>query len=204
MSDVFAALDLTYVRRVQPLGDLIGGFAERWKVRDAGGVVLAVVEEELAIADRLSRLVLSNRFGHQQRHRLQVADAAGRPLFRVLRQPPKLGLDYAEIRGASGAAVGVIALTRPIGSDRLGFGLCDTADTRLGEAVQQGRSVGGGRRAFDIHAADRTRIGQFAATAGRSRSADRVFRLQLTTPLSDPLRTLVYATPIVSYFLLLH
>lgn len=179
----FTSTELVYARRPPPLGDLVGGFAEHWDISTADGAIAATVEESMSALGRAGRF-LSNRFAYQQRHRLRVVDPAGRPLLLIVKPPPRLGLEYAEVRDADGVAAGTVRLIEG------GLGFYDCGDARLGEARKN-------RRTHEMVAADGSAIGEFASTATRGE-----YRLRVADGLGDPLRSLVRAAPIVAHFLL--
>lgn len=180
----FTSTELVYARRPPPLGDLVGGFAEHWDISTADGAIAATVEESMSALGRAGRF-LSNRFAYQQRHRLRIVDPAGGPLLLIVKPPPRLGLEYAEVRDADGVAAGTVRLIEGSG----GLGFYDRGDARLGEARKN-------RRTHEMFAADGSPIGEFAGTATRGG-----YRFRVAGGLGDPLRSLVRAAPIVAHFL---
>jgi hypothetical protein len=192
----FTSTELVYARRRPPFGDLVGGFPEHWDICDSGGAIVATIEENMSPLGRAARF-LSSRFAYQQRHRLEVLDSSGRPLLVIVKPPPKLGLEYAEVRSADGAGTGTVRLIRPEGSDFPGLGLYDRHDTRLAEARENRKKAGApGHRTYEVSTGDGGMIGEFASTTTRGD-----YRLRAADGLAEPLRSLMRAAPVVGYYL---
>lgn len=202
MPSLFGSNDLVYARCPSGVGDLVGGGRERWEVSGLDGTIVATVEETDLTALRRAGRFLNNLFPDQQRRRLEMRDSSsGRTQFEVLTQPPKLGLEYAEIRAADGPPAGSVRLIRPDGSDHFGLGFFDVQDNRLGVArYARKKTAGSGHPTLDLLAADGTVIGEFASTKSRAGSGPTGYRMTITETLPEPLRSLVYAAPIVRHF----
>jgi hypothetical protein len=201
-NDPFRTTELLYARRWAGLGELVGGGDERWEISDTNGrAVATVVETDLTMLRRVGRF-LNNLFPDQQRRRLEVQDSASRTLFTIIRVPPKLGLEYAEVWMGDGSPAGTIRLIRPDGSDRPGLGFYNPRDERLGEIRHSQESTRAtGHSTSAILAADGTKIGRLANTKTRGGGGPDGYRLRISQDLPDPLRSLVYASPVVRYFI---
>lgn len=194
--DLFDAADLLYARRTPRSRG-----RERWEISYDGDVLATVVETRLTVLDHAGRL-LTNLFPAQQRHRLEVRALDEEILFGVVRQPPRLGLEYADVRTGDGSPVGTVRLVRTGKDDGLGLGLYDTRDTRVGEARPDGDgTAASGHRTFALIGADGTRIGRFASTTTCDGAGPVGYHLTVTGAPPEPLRTLVYATPIARFFM---
>ena len=201
MSDLFGTPELLYARRSPGLGELLGGGDEHWEIVDANNqAVGSVVETDLTVLRRAGRF-LNNLFPNQQRRQLEVRDGTGQVLFAIIKPTPKLGLEYAEVRTASGAPVGTVRLIGVDGQDLLGLGLFGVDDERLGEIrPSPKRTSASGHRTFEVFSAAGAEIGELASTKTRNGGGPAGYRLRVGQELSDPLRSLVYASPIVRYF----
>jgi hypothetical protein len=171
-------------------------------VSDATGAVIAtVVESDVSMMRRAGRL-LNNLFPNQQRHQMEVRDRTGQTLLTIIRQPPKLGREYAEVQMAGGVPAGTVRLIRATGSDQLGLGLFDAQDAQLGEVrYSQVRTIASGHKSFGVFAADGFEIGDLASTRARGGGGPVGYRLRVGKSLTEPLRSLVYASPVVRYFI---
>lgn len=201
MPNLFDSTDLVYARRPPGVGDFVGGGREQWEVSGPDGTVVATVEEIDLTALRRAVRFLNNLFPDQQRRHLEMRDSSGQAQFVIFTQPPKLGLEYAEVRAADGPLAGSVRLIRPDGSDHVGLGFFDSQDNRLGEArYARQKSAGSGHLTLDLLAAGGRSIGELASTKTRGGSGPTGYRMIITETLSEPLRSLVYATPIVRHF----
>lgn len=200
MSRLFGAAELLYARRSAGLGELLGGGEEHWEILDADSqaVVGTVAETDLTVLRRAGRL-LNNLFPAQQRRSMEVRSADGRALFAIAKPPPKLGLEYAEVYADS--LLGTVRLVRT--GDQLGLGLFDPRDEGLGEVrFSPERSVASGHKTFTVVAAGGRPIGELQSTKNLGGVGGPTgYRLRVDQDPSDPLRTLVYASPVVRYFL---
>jgi hypothetical protein len=203
VSDLFAATDLVYVRRPPGFLYSVGGGGEHWDVTDgSGGVVATVDEASLPVLQQAARYWNAATFPKKLRRRLQMRDSTGGVLFEMIRQPPKLGLEYVEVRTADGVPVSTVRLIRPAGSDQLGLGLYDRHDVRLAEVREAGeKMLSSGHRAYDMLAGDGSPIGTLITTKAPGAAEPSDYRLRIARELSEPLRSLVYAAPIGSYFM---
>jgi hypothetical protein len=201
MASLFDSRDLVYARRTSGVGDLVGGGQEHWELSGLDGTIVATVEETDLTALRRAGRLLNNLFPDQQRRHLAIRDSSGRAQFEVLTRPPKPGLEYAEVRTADGAPAGSVRLIRPAGSDHVGLGFYDVQDNRLGEArYAQKKTARNGHRTLDLVAAGGASIGDLASTKTQGGSGPTGYQLAITEALSEPLRSLVYAAPVVWYF----
>lgn len=197
VGDLFDSAELLYSRRTpSPHG------REHWEISCAGDLLATVVETRLTLLDHAGRL-LNNLFPAQRRHRLEVRDPGGRTLFGMVRQPPRLGLEHADVRTGDGAPIGTVRLVRTGEDD--GLGLYDTRDVRVGEARPDRRTTAAtGHRTFALVGADGRPIGRFSSTTTRGGTGPAGYRLTITAEPPappEPLRTLVYATPIARFFM---
>ena len=202
MSDLFGVKELLYTRRWAGVGEFLGGGDERWDLTDIDGrVVATVVETELTVLRRAGRF-LNNLFPDQQRRRLEIRDSADHTLFTVVKQPPKLGLEYAEVWTDDGSAAGTIRLINPAGSDRFGLGFYDPQDERFGEVRSAKKKTSAtGSNTFAVLTADGTQIAEFSGVKTHGAGGPVGYRLHVGQDLSEPLRTMVYASPLVRYFM---
>lgn len=178
----------------------MGGGGEHWDVATDGRIIATIGEADPALLEQIGRF-LNNRLPKQQRRRMLMRDTTDRTLFEIIRQPPRPGLEYAEVRAADGAPLGTIRLIRPAGSDRLGLGLYDVRDARLGEVRESAKGTAGRHRWLGVFGVDGSRIAELTSTMPSEGEGPAEYRLHVTADLPDPLRPLVYAVPIARYFL---
>jgi hypothetical protein len=202
VSDLSGVPELQYARRSPGIGELLGGGNEHWEIVDAGNQTVATVTEaDLTVLRRIGRF-LNSLFPNQQRRQLEVRDRMGGVLFTITKPPPKPGLEYAEVRTGEGASAGTIRLIGVNGSDHLGLGLFGPDDERLGEIrYSPKRTSTSGHKTFEVFTAAGTKIGEMASTKTRNGGGPVGYRLRVSQELSDPLRSLVYASPIVRHFI---
>jgi hypothetical protein len=201
VSDLFGTAELLYARRSPGLGELLGGGDEHWEILDADGQAVASVSEtDLTVLRRAGRF-LNNLFPDQQRRRLEVRDGAGEVLFAITKPTPKMGLEYAEVTLASGAPAGTVRLVDVAGAGGFGLGLFGADDERLGEIrPAPKRTSASGHKTFAVLDAAGTEIGELASTKTRNGGGPVGYRLRVAAEPADPLRSLVYASPILRHF----
>lgn len=202
MCDLFGTPELLYTRRWAGFGEFLGGGDERWDLTDGDDrVVATVVETDLTVLRRAGRF-LNNLFPDQQRHRLEIRDSTDHTLFTVVKQPPKLGLEYAEVWMGDGSPAGTIRLISPEASDRFGLAFYDPRDERLGEVrYAKTKTSATGSNTFAVLTADGTEIAEFSGVRTHGGGGPVGYRLHVSQDLSEPLRSMVYASPIVRYFI---
>jgi len=200
---LFGSAELLYARRSSGIGELLGGGDEHWEIVDANSqdVVGTVAETDLSVLRRAGRF-LNNLFPAQQRRSLEVRDGAGQALLSIAKPVPKLGLEYAEVHQGDGVPAGTIRLVRTAGPDQLGLGFFDPRDERLGEIrYSPERSSATGHKTFTVITADGLPAGELQSTRSRGGGGPVGYRLRVDDDPPDPLRSLIYASPVVRYFI---
>lgn len=187
VSDFWSLREIIYVRRSPPLGDLIGGFAERWDLRNDAGAVVATLSEPITAIERVGRL-LSSRFAYQQRHRLTIRDSSGSHLFDIVKEASRLGRETADVWTAGRRKAGSVELTGLTGTDRLGLALLDPQGNCLGVVRHAGDRV------FDV-------VDGAGAALGRLTSKPDRSTLSLSGHLAPATMTLIVTVPIVQAFI---
>jgi hypothetical protein len=182
-------------------GDYIGGVPEHWEITDPGGALVARVEENMSMLSRSGRFLLSGKFAWQQGHRLEIVDPAGGPLLTIVKPPQKLRQEHAEVRSPDGSARGTVRLAWPDTSSLPGLDFHDRGDARVGHARRAGHRAREIFRRYEVFSADGSPIGAYESPNPRLKRDPDGYRFQVTGALDEPLRSLVLAAPVVSYFI---